>query len=154
AYLSYQNRVEEGRYYPLYHGRTNSMGVPYNYYVEYPDKDRFELLVEKEVHVIPLIIDIGGVHTKKASLVLIQKGLKGYESSYKGLAPQDKDELATYLRRRPHSLEWVFRKWINDSNVALFYEGVTNVDAKIVDQISLLNSQNDSVTVYLDQATH
>ena len=27
AYLTYENRVEEGRYYPLYHGRTNSTGI-------------------------------------------------------------------------------------------------------------------------------
>jgi hypothetical protein len=38
--------------------------------------------------------------------------------------------------------------------VAGFYEGVTNIDAKLADQVSLLNSQNDSVTVYLDQTTH
>jgi hypothetical protein len=154
AYLTYQNRVEEGRYYPLYHGRTNTMGLPYNYYVEYPDKDRFEVLGEKDVHIIPGAIDIGGIHSKKAVLVLIHNGLKGYETTYKGTAPQDKEDLTNYLRRRPHSLEWVFRKWRNDPGVALFYEGVTNVDAKIVDQVSLLNGHDDSVTVYLDQSTH
>ena len=31
---------------------------------------------------------------------------------------------------------------------------MTNVDAKPADKVSLLNSQNDSVTVYLDQTTH
>jgi hypothetical protein len=40
-YLTYQNKEETGRYYPLYHGHTNSLGIPYNYYTVYPDKDRF-----------------------------------------------------------------------------------------------------------------
>ena len=44
AYLTYENRSETGRYYPLYHGRTDSTGIPYNYYVQYPDKDRFEVI--------------------------------------------------------------------------------------------------------------
>ncbi len=154
AYLSYRNKVEEGRYYPLYHGRTNTTGIQYNYFVEYPDKDRFEVLGTKDIHIIPGAIDIGGIKSNKSIIVLVHNGLKGYEITYKGTAAQDKEELANYLRRRPHSLEWVFRKWLKDPNVALFYEGVTNVDAKPAEQVSLLNSQNDSVTLYLDQSTH
>jgi len=154
AYLSYQNRLEEGRYYPLYHGRTSTLGIPYNYYVQYPDKDRFEVLAEKDIHVIPGTIDIGGIKSKKSVMVLVHNGLKGYETTYKGTAAQDPEDLANYLRRRQHSLEWVFRKWSNDPSVALFSEGVAVVDAKTADQVSLLNSQNDAVTVYLDQNTH
>jgi hypothetical protein len=154
AYLTYKNRVEEGRYYPLYHGRTNTPGVDYHYYVQYPDKDRFEVLATRDIHVIPGAIDIGGIKSKKAVVVLIHNGLKGYETTYKGTVAQDKEELANYLRRRPHSLEWVFRKWMNDPNVALFYEGVANVDAKIADKVSLLNRRNDGVTIFLDQNTH
>jgi len=154
AFLNYTNRVEEGRYYPLYHGRTDSTGIPYNYYVQYPDKDRFEVLGEKDIHIIPGTIDIGGVHSKKSVIVLIHNGQMGYETTFKGTAAQEKEDLDNYLRRRPHSLEWIFRKWAKDSTVALFYEGVTNVDAKIADQVSLLSSQNDSVTIYLDQGTH
>jgi len=154
AYLTYQNRVEEGRYYPLYHGRTNTLGIPYNYCVQYPDKDRFEVLAEKDIHVIPGTIDIGGIKSKKSVLVLIHNGMKGYETTYKGTAAQDPEELANYLRRRQHSLEWVFRKWISDPGVALFSDGVAVVDGKAADQVSLLNSQNDAVTVYLDQNTH
>lgn len=154
AYLTYRNRVEAGRYYPLYHGRTNTTGLQYNYYVEYPDKDRFEVLDTKDIHIIPGTIDIGGIKSSKSIVVLIHNGLKGYEVTYRGTAAQDKEDLANYLRRRPHSLEWIFRKWLKDPNVALFYEGVTNLDAKPADQVSLLNNQNDSVTLYLDQTTH
>jgi hypothetical protein len=154
AYLTYEIRSETGRYYPLYHGRTESTGIYYNYYVKYPDKDRFEVLSSKEVHVIPGQIDIGGVKSKKADLVLIHNGDKGYETTYKGTSAQDPLDLQNYLRRREHSLEWIFRKWIRDPNVAFFYDGQAVVDSKVTEGVTLLNSQNDSVSVFLDQNTH
>jgi len=153
-YLSYENRSETGRYYPLYHGRTSSTGIPYNYYIEYPDKDRFEVLRLKDIHLIPGQIDIGGVKSNKLDLVLIHNGNKGYETTYKGTAAQDKLDLENYLRRRQHSLEWVFRKWIRDPSVALFYDGQAVVNGKETEGVTLLNSQNDAVSVSLDLNTH
>jgi hypothetical protein len=154
-YLTYQSKEETGRYYPLYHGRTNSTGIPYNYYIEYPDKDRFEVIHTKDIHVLPGSIDIGGVKSKnKFDLVLIHNGNKGYETTYKGTAAQEPEDLQNYLRRRPHSLEWIFRTWMRDPNVALFYEGQSVVDGKACEGVTLLNSQNDSVSIYLDQNTH
>jgi hypothetical protein len=154
-YLTYENRCEEGRYYPLYHGRTESTGIPYRYYVEYPDRDRFEVLHTKDIHVLPGTIDIGGVKVKnKFDLALIHNGDKGYEITYKGTAAQDKLDLENYLRRRQHSLEWVFRKWIRDPNVAMFYDGLAVVNGKETEGVTLLNSQNDSVSVFLDQNSH
>ena len=153
AYLTYHNKGEEGRYYPLHHGRTESVGVAYNYYTEYPDKDRFEVIHLQAYHFF--IFDVNNVKIKdKSDVVVIHNGQKGYETTYKGTAALDKEDLIPYLRRRQHSLEWVFRKWAKDPGVALFYEGVANVDATIADQVSLLNNQDDSVTVYLDQSTH
>lgn len=153
-YLTYENRSETGRYYPLYHGRTSSTGIPYNYYVVYPDKDRFEVIHQKDIHLVPGQLSVGHVKTNKVESFLIHNGDKGYETTYKGTAAQDKPDLENYLRRRQHSLEWVFRKWIRDPNVAWFYEGQSVVDGKETEGITLLNSQNDSVSVYLDQNTH
>ena len=152
-YLTYENRVEEGRYYPLYHGRTNSTGIPYRYYIDYPDKDRFEVIHTKDVFLLfGQVSDVKVMN--KSDIVLIHNGDKGYETTYKGTAAQDKVDLENYLRRRRHSLEWVFRRWIQDPNVALFYEGVAVVDGKETEGVTLLNSQNDSVSVYLDLNTH
>ncbi|HSZ62731.1 MAG TPA: hypothetical protein VK828_13095 [Terriglobales bacterium] len=152
-YLTYTNRVEEGRYYPLYHGRTDSTGIPYRYYVEYPERDRFEVIHTKDVFL--LFGQINDVKVKnKTDVVLIHNGDKGYEITYKGTAAQDKLDLTNYLRRREHSIEWIFRKWIRDPNVALFYNGAAVVDGKETEGVTLLNSQNDSVNVYLDLNTH
>jgi hypothetical protein len=152
-YLTYQNRKEEGRYYPLYHGRTNSTGIPYNYYVEYPDKDRFEVIHTKDIYLIEG--SIGNVKVKnKFDDVVIHNGNKGYEITYKGTAPLEPEELQRFLRRRPHSLEWIFRNWVRDPNVAFFYDGEKVVNGKETEGVTLLNSQNDSVSVFLDLNSH
>jgi len=152
-YLTYENRCEVGRYYPLYHGRTESTGIPYRYYVEYPERDRFEVIHIKDVFL--LFWDIGNIKVmNKSDIVVIHNGNKGYEVTYKGTAAQDKIDLENYLRRRQHSLEWVFRKWILDPNVALFYDGAAVVNGKVTEGVTLLNSQNDSVSVFLDQNSH
>src|SRR6267378_869564 len=140
AYLAYESKGETGRYYPLYHGRTESTGIPYNYYLKYPDKDRFEVINVKVKN--------------KFDIVLIHNGDKGYETTYKGTAAQEPLDLENYLRRRQHSLEWVFRTWIPDPNVALFYDGLAVVNGKETEGVTLLNSQNDSVSVFLDDNSH
>ena len=152
-YLTFENRRETGRYYPLYHGRTQSTGIPYNYYIAYPDKDRFEVIHQKDIFLIEG--SVGNVKVKnKFDIILIHNGDKGYETTYKGTAAQDPLDLQNYLRRRAHSLEFVFRKWMRDPDVALFYNGASVVDGKECEGITLLNSQNDSVDVFLDQNTH
>jgi hypothetical protein len=154
AYLTYESRSESGRYYPLYHGRTNSTGLQYNYFFEYPDKDRFEVLKAKDIHVIPGTIDIGGVKSKKVDLAIVHNGDKGFEITYKGTAARDKQDLQDDLRRRDHSPEWVFRKWLNDPTVALFYDGLDVVDSKPTEGVTLLNSKDDAVKIWIDQSTH
>ena len=152
-YLTYENRSEEGRYYPLHHGRTESTGIPYRYYLEYPDRDRFEVIHTKDVFF--LFGQVGNVKVKnKTDIVLIHNGDKGYEVTYKGTAAQDKLDLENYLRRREHSLEWVFRKWMRDPSVALFYNGTAVVDGKETEGVTLLNSADDSVNVFLDLNSH
>jgi hypothetical protein len=152
-YLTYENRKEEGRYYPLYHGRTNSTGIPYNYYLEYPDRDRFEVIHTKDIFLIEG--QVGNVKVKnKFDIVQIFNGDKGYETTYKGTAAVEPLDLENHIRRRQHSLEWLFRKWIRDPNIALFYDGVKVVNGKETEGVTLLNSQNDSVSVFLDQNSH
>ena len=152
-YLTFESRGESGRYYPLYHGRTESTGIPYNYYVKYPDKDRFEVVHQRDIFL--LYGQVGNVKVKgKSDIVLIHNGDKGYEETYKGTAAQEPVDLENYIRRRAHSIEWIFRKWMQDPDVALFYEGAAVVNSKQTEGVTLLNRQNDSVSVYLDQFTH
>lgn len=160
AYLAMQNRAEEGRLYSLYHGGSRGTGVQYRYFNRFPDQDRLEILGRGNVFIpLPLfgsvdVIVVGRQKKSAADLVVIHNGDKGYETTNKGTAPQDKEDLQAYLRRRQHSLEQLLRKWINDPNMQFFYEGLAIIDGKPTDQVSVLSNRDDSITVYLDQNTH
>lgn len=135
AYLNIHDIEQEGRSYSFYHGRPTSSGNLFWRYVEFPDKERIDLTKEKDVSVV-------------------YSGNKGYEITYKGAHEIEKKDLDDYLRRRRFSLENMLRSWINDPMVALFYEGTALAGNLAAQQITLINSRDEAVSVFLDVDTH
>jgi hypothetical protein len=136
AYLSWQEQSQEGRTYSFHHGEANSVGTIFWRFKRYPDKERVEL-------------------TKKRDVVEIFNGNKGYELTYKGVRNlEPKEELDPYLRRHHYALEIVLREWLNQPGVALFYEGQTVAAQKETDQVTIMNSKNEAVTLNFDINTH
>lgn len=135
AYLNVQNIEQSGRTYTLFHGQSEGAGVLFWRFVQFPDKERIEL-------------------TKQRDIAYVYRGDKGYEITYKGTTEQEPKALAAYLRRRQHSLDWVLRRWINEPGSALLYEGAAIAGDKPADKVSVINSKNDSVTIFIDSTTH
>ena len=135
AWLNAKDMEQEGRSYGYQHGSPSGMGVQFWRFWKYPDKDRIEL-------------------TKQRDVVYIYNGDKGYEITFKGTAAMDPVDLKNYIRRREHSLETVLRAWLPDPKTALFYDGPAMAQQKYTDKVTLLNANNDSVTLYLDRDTH
>jgi len=135
AWLNVQDMEQQGRTYSFYHGRPNSLGVPFWRFWKFPDKDRIEL-------------------TKQRDVVYINTGDHGYEVTYKGTAAQEPDTLADYLRRQRHSLDVVLRQWLNQPGTALFYNGPAVAEQKPADSVTVMNAQDDSVTLFLNTYTH
>jgi hypothetical protein len=135
AYLNMSDSSSEGRTYSFHHGQSTSTGLIYFRDTRYPDKERIDL-------------------TKKRDVSYVYVGDHGYEVTYKGTAMLDPKVLAEYIRRRRYSLEWVLRRWINEPGVALFYDGSAIAEQKQTDQVTIMNAQNEAVTLYLDPDTH
>jgi len=135
AYLGIQDRSEEGRTYSFFHGQSNSAGLQFWRFSKFPDKDRIEL-------------------TKKRDVAYVYNGNNGYEITYKGTVAMDAADLNDYQRRRAFSLDWVLRKWLHEPGVALFYEGATVAEQKPAEQVTLMNSRNQGVTLYVDPNSH
>lgn len=131
AYLNIQNSQTEGRTYGFYHGQPSGMGNVYWRFWQWPDKERIEL-------------------TKQRDVVELFDGDKGYEITYKGTATQDATEMQDYLRRRNHSLEWVVRKWLPSAKTMILYDGTAMVERNLADQVTVMNGDNDSVTISID----
>jgi hypothetical protein len=135
AYLNIHDLQMTGRTYSFHHGQPTSNGIQFWRFIEYPDKDRIEL-------------------TKQRDVAELYNGNKGFEITYKGPHPMEEKDITDYLRRRRFSLETVLRTWVGDSTVALFYEGNAIAAEHPALQVSLINSKNESVTLYLEVDTH
>lgn len=135
AYLNVRDTKIEGRAYAFYHGQPSGQGLEFWRFWEWPDKERVEL-------------------TKQRDVIELNVGDKGYEITYKGTATQDPQQLQDYLRRRDHSLEWVIRKWLGASDTMVLYNGTAIVEQNLTDQVTILNSTNDSVTLSVDPRSH
>lgn len=135
AYLNVQDLKTEGRTYGFSHGKPNSMSIEFWRFWQWPDKDRIEL-------------------TKQRDVVELFIGDNGYEITYKGTATQDAKDMEDYLRRRNHSLEWVIRKWLPTPGTMIFYDGTAMVEQNLADQVTVLSTSNDSVTLSIDPRTH
>src|ERR1035437_263902 len=135
AYLNVRDTKTEGRAYAFYHGQPRGQSLEFWRFWEWPDKERVEL-------------------TKQRDVIELNVGDKGYEITYKGTATQDPQQLQDYLRRRDHSLEWVIRKWLGASDTMVLYNGTAMVEQQLVDQVTILNSTNDSVTLSVDPRSH
>lgn len=134
-YLNIRDREQKGRGYSFHHGRPSSNGVLFWSFSEFPDKERVELTPERDV----------------AELYV---GDKGYELTYKGVHPIEEKDLVDYLRRREFSLDTVLRSWVNDPGVILLYEGSAIAADQPALRVTLINSKNQSVTLYFDIYTH
>ena len=135
AYLNIRDMEQSGRAYSFHHGQPTSNGVLFWRFTEYPDKERVE-------------------YTKQRDVAQVYNGDKGYEITYKGPRPMEEKDVTDYLRRRRFSLERVLRTWVNDPGVALFYEGNAVAAEHPALQVTLINSKNESVTLYFDADTH
>ena len=135
TYLTIRDREQQGRGYGFHHGQPTGGGGVFWSFTEFPDKERVEV-------------------TKERDIAELYVGNKGWEITYKGPHPLDPKDLDDYLRRRRFSLETVLRTWVNDPGVVLLYEGAANAAQHPASQITLINSQNESVTLYFDTDTH
>src|SRR5208282_6539660 len=84
----------------------------------------------------------------------VYSGDKGYEITYKGAHDVEKKDLEDYLRRRRFSLEAMLRVWINDATVALFYDGNALAGNVPAQQVTLINSKNEAVSILFDPDSH
>ena len=135
AYLEVRNFQQTGRTYSFYHGRPTGNGVLFWRFIEFPDKERVEV-------------------TKERDVAYVYSGDKGYEITYRGPHPMETKDMDDYLRRRKFSLEAMLRTWINDRTVALFYEGTALAGNAPADRVTLIDSKDEAVTLYLDSETH
>jgi len=134
-YLNFTDEEVKGRGYGFYRNEASGTGLGFHLFYKYPDRERLEFF-------------------KKASWVIIHNGGKGYETTFRGTMDEDPEDNAAYNRRREFALDYVLRGWLADPKTAIFYDGQSFSTTHEVYKITLMNAQNQGVTLLIDTHTY
>lgn len=135
AWLTYQTKQGEGRTYSFYHGEPNSLGIQFWLFWKWPGLQRVEL-------------------TKQRDVVYIYTPQTVYEQTYKGVRTVEQKDIDDYQRALHYSLEQIFRVWLKEPGVALFYDGPTLAQNKQAVRVTIMNARNEAVSIDIDALTH
>jgi hypothetical protein len=91
---------------------------------------------------------------KKHDDVEIFTGNDCWEATYQGKKALPREICDDYLRRRDHSIDVALRIWLKDPNTVLIDDGQSLSERHLTDQVTLVSSGNDSITIQIDSETH
>ncbi len=135
AWLNIQNMERQGHIAAFFQGNPDPGTTDFYEFHQWPDHDRIE-------------------YTKHRDVVQFFVGRQGWEVTYRGKKPLDKDIVDDFLRRRDHSIETAVKVWMKDPNTILMYEGQHLAERHLAEQVSLISPQNEAITILMDAQTH
>jgi len=135
AWLNMQNFERQGHIAAFFQGNPDPGTTEYFEFHQWPDRDRIEF-------------------TKHRDVVQFFLARQGWEVTYRGKKPLDKDIVDEYLRRRDHSIETAVKVWLKDPNTILLYEGQHLAERHLAEQVTLISPQNEGITILIDSQTH
>jgi hypothetical protein len=134
-WLTLVTTMEQGRTSGFYQGKPTGETAEFYQVNKFPDQARIEL-------------------GKKREVVEIINGDHAWEVTYKGKKELPKDQIQDLIRRREHSIPTAMRVWLNDPQTVLIYNGQNLVERHLADQVTLIDKNNDSITIQTDAETH
>ena len=134
-WLTLSNIMQQGRTSGFYLGKPTGMTAEFYEIQQFPDQTRVEL-------------------GKKRDVFEIISGDQAWEITYKGKRELPKDQVQELIRRRDHSIQTAMRVWLKDPKTVLIYGGQNLVERHLADLTTLINADNDSITIQTDAETH
>ncbi len=145
AWLNVTDYSCTGQTGTFYKNAANPYVTQFERYVRLQPFGERTIIVSKQGALIP---------TTKRDVAVIWTMDKGYEVTYKGKKEiPEKDEKEFFLYEN-HSLDKVIREWVKEPGVLITYEGTELIERKVADKVSILTTDNDGVTLDLDEITH
>ena len=134
-WLDMKNMMRQGQVAAFFQGNPDPGTEKTFEFHQWPDHDRIEV-------------------TKHRDVLEFFIGRQGWEVTYRGKKPPDKDIVDDYMRRRDHSIEVAVKLWMNEPNTILLYEGQHMAERHLAEQVTLISPQNDAITILIDAQTH
>jgi hypothetical protein len=137
-WLNVQNSYVEGRIAGFFQGKPTGATVRY-WDWRTPDAER---------------IDLSEGKNDKHNWTQIYIGRNCWEVTFRGKLPIPKEQCAEAIRRHDHSIETAVSVWMKNPTTVLMYEGQSLAERHLAQQVTLLNADNDSITIQIDAMTH
>ncbi len=134
-WLDVKNSEQHGHVAGFSHGNPNLGTMEVWQYHQWPDRDRIDV-------------------SKKRDVVEFFLGDKGEEVTYRGMHPLPQEQVDEFMRRRAHSIEVAVKVWMKDPKTILIYEGQHLAERHLADQVTLISSENEAITILMDAETH
>lgn len=133
------------------HGASFYKGLPNPYESQFEEYLRMQPFGERIV-----IVSKQGVliPTTKRDVAEVWTADNGYEVSYHGRKELPKIDVEDYQTRRMHSIDIAVLDWLKRPDTIVTYEGAEMDDRREVEKVSILNAQNDAITLGIDRETH
>ncbi len=135
AWLNIKSQVRQGHLAVFFHGQPDAGTTKFWEFHTWPDHDRIEYTVHRDV-------------------VQFYVGRTGMEVTYKGKAALPQEQVDDFLRRRDHSIETAIKQWLPDPQTILIYEGQRLAERHLADQVTMISPQNEAITILMDTQTH
>jgi hypothetical protein len=135
AWLDMKSQMRQGHIAAFFQSNPDLGTTQYFEFHQWPDHDRVE-------------------YTKHRDVVQFFVGRQGWEVTYQGKKPLDKDIVDDYMRRRDHSIETAVKVWMKNPNTILIYEGQHLAERHLAEQVTLISPQNEAITILMDVQTH
>jgi len=133
AYLKVGDVQRSGKYYSFRKDDLQA-GGPFQSFEKFPDKQRFEI-------------------GKKAEIVNINDGDKGWKIEYKVVKDQSPEEISIFQKGLKHNLDNILKERLNEPGVKFRYEGRSRMDLGEVEAVQLIDKDNDRVKIYINASS-
>jgi hypothetical protein len=145
AFLSMQNRLEEGRAYQFYRERLSGLAIA-RFYTQYapapnPVPESFYGIAERLVY------------GKKQDDVVIFNREGGWEVTFRGARPLPDDTVAKHKDSTITNILYILRQRLHEPGLSFESRGVDVVDNRRVETVDVYDNANRTVTVYLSAET-
>jgi hypothetical protein len=134
-WLTLTSMMQQGRTSGFYQGKPTGATAEFNEIQKFPNQTRIEL-------------------GKKRDVIEIFSEDHAWEVTYKGKKELPKEQIQDLIRRRDHSIRTAVTVWLKDPGTVLIYDGQKLVQRHLADQTTLINAENDSITIETDAETH
>jgi hypothetical protein len=134
-WLTLKDASFAGRTSGFYQGKPTGATNDYFDLRRFPDQERLEL-------------------GKKRDVVEFFFRNEAWEVTYRGKKALPQDIVDDFMRRRDHSVETAIRVWLKDPQTIVIFDKQSLVERHLADQVTLISSTNDSITIEMDAQTH